>query len=103
LQQWRRLRSAPVLSAGEKRPRLTPRELEILIKMTDGLATKAIARSLGVAVKTVENHKIRIFDKLGVRTQAHAVAMAIGHGLVPGQREHSSAADDTAAALTLRL
>jgi DNA-binding NarL/FixJ family response regulator len=35
-----------------------------------------------VAVKTVENHKIRIFSKLGVRTQAQAVALAITHGLL---------------------
>jgi DNA-binding NarL/FixJ family response regulator len=33
-------------------------------------------------VKTVENHKIRIFDKLGVRTQAAAVTFAIAHGLL---------------------
>ena len=40
--------------------------------------------SLGVALKTVENHKIRIFDKLGVRTQAEAVSLAIGHSLLAG-------------------
>ena len=50
--------------------------------MAEGMATKTIARHLGVAIKTVENHKIRIFDKLGVRTQAHAVSVAIGHGLL---------------------
>jgi DNA-binding NarL/FixJ family response regulator len=83
LQQWRRLRSneaAP--SIGTPRGELTPREMDVLAAMADGLATKAIARRLGVAVKTVENHKIRIFDKLGVRTQAHAVTLAIGHGLL---------------------
>jgi DNA-binding NarL/FixJ family response regulator len=83
LQQWRRLRtneSAP--SIGQPRGELTPREMDVLAAMSDGLATKAIARRLGVAVKTVENHKIRIFDKLGVRTQAHAVTLAIGHGLL---------------------
>ena len=52
--------------------------------MADGLATKAIATKLGVALKTVENHKIRIFDKLGVRTQAEAVSLAIGHSLLAG-------------------
>jgi len=64
---------------------LTPRELDVLAAMSDGLSTKAIARRLGVAVKTVENHKTRVFDKLGVRTQAHAVATAIGHGLLANE------------------
>jgi DNA-binding NarL/FixJ family response regulator len=53
--------------------------------MVEGLAANAITKHPGVATKTVENHKIRIFDKLGVRTQAHAVAVAISHGLrTPG-------------------
>jgi DNA-binding NarL/FixJ family response regulator len=81
LKQWRRLRQAgsPSLSP---RSSLTPRELDVLSAMADGLATKAIATKLGVALKTVENHKVRIFDKLGVRTQAEAVSLAIGHSLV---------------------
>jgi hypothetical protein len=37
-----------------------------------------------MAVKTGENHKIRIYDKLGVRTQAHAVSLAISQGLLAG-------------------
>jgi len=57
---------------------LTARELEVLGAMSDGLSAKAVAHHLGIAVKTVENHKTRIFEKLGVRTQAQAVAMAIG-------------------------
>ena len=49
--------------------------------MTDGLAAKAIAAALGMAIKTVENHKIRIFEKLGVRSHAHAVTVAMAYGL----------------------
>jgi len=81
LLQWRRLRS-PVWSEGPRWSALTPREQDVLVAIADGLAAKAIAARLGVAVKTVENHKIRIFDKLGVRTQAQAVALAVAHGLV---------------------
>jgi len=85
--QWRRLRAGPSWGGTRRRPVLTPRELDILAAMSDGLAAKAIAARLGVALKTVENHKIRIFDKLGVRTQAHAVTMAMAHGLaVPASR-----------------
>src|SRR5436305_6948522 len=83
LKQWRRLRqAAPVVGGVSTRSSLTPRELDVLAAMADGLATKAIATKLGVALKTVENHKIRIFDKLGVRTQAEAVSLAIGHSLL---------------------
>jgi DNA-binding NarL/FixJ family response regulator len=81
--QWRRMRvSAGGTAVGNARLTLTPREVDVLAAMADGLSTKAIARRLGVAVKTVENHKTRVFDKLGVRTQAHAVATAIGQGLL---------------------
>jgi DNA-binding NarL/FixJ family response regulator len=81
LEQWRRLREhkgAPEASAGA----LTARELDVLATMAEGLGAKAIARRLGVAVKTVESHKFRIFEKLGVHSQAHAVALAITHGLL---------------------
>jgi DNA-binding NarL/FixJ family response regulator len=81
--QWRRMRvSAGGSTVGNQRLALTPREVDVLAAMADGLSTKGIARRLGVAVKTVENHKTRVFDKLGVRTQAHAVATAIGQGLL---------------------
>ena len=80
--QWRRLRRNATAGMANERLALTPREADVLAAMADGLSTKAIARRLGVAVKTVENHKTRVFDKLGVRTQAHAVAIAIGQGLL---------------------
>jgi DNA-binding NarL/FixJ family response regulator len=78
VRQWRELRGGAVVA----RVSLTARERDILVAMVDGLSTKAVARRLGVAVKTVENHKIRVFDKLGARTQAHAVAVALRLGLV---------------------
>jgi DNA-binding NarL/FixJ family response regulator len=63
--------------APESATALTSREREVLNALADGLSTKAVARSLGIAVKTVENHKTRIFDKLGVKTQFHAVALLL--------------------------
>jgi DNA-binding NarL/FixJ family response regulator len=82
LNQWRRLRAEPGAGARRIIP-LTPREADVLAALVDGLPTKGIAQRLAMATKTVENHKIRIFDKLGVRTQAHAVSVAISNGLVP--------------------
>jgi DNA-binding NarL/FixJ family response regulator len=75
--QWRTSRGS-----GSQRASLTPREREVLMALAKGLTTKAIARRLGVAMKTVESHKIRLFSKLGARTQAHAVSIAIGQHLV---------------------
>jgi DNA-binding NarL/FixJ family response regulator len=81
LQQWRgyrtRLSDRVDLGLGI----LTKREQDVLRAMSKGLATKAIALELGVAVKTVENHKIRVFEKLGVRTQAQAITVAMSFGL----------------------
>jgi DNA-binding CsgD family transcriptional regulator len=54
--------------------------------MTEGLSTKGLARRLGISVKTVENHKTRIFNKLGVHTQAQAVAMSLSSDT--GDRAH---------------
>jgi DNA-binding NarL/FixJ family response regulator len=69
--QWR---SAQRSSGTRPDDALTLREMEVLNAMTDGLSTKAAARLLGVALKTVENHKTRVFAKLGVRNQAQLVA-----------------------------
>ena len=78
LEQWRRLSS----KGSSSHTSLTPREREVLVALAEGLPTKAIASRLGVAMKTVESHKERLFDKLGARTQAHAVSIAVGLQLV---------------------
>lgn len=82
VQHWSRLRQELARSDTRIGRSLTPRESEVLEAMVEGLSTKAIARRLGVAYKTVENHKIRVFEKLQVRTHAQAVSVAIEHQLV---------------------
>jgi DNA-binding NarL/FixJ family response regulator len=84
--EWRRARRKGPDQIGAD---LTIRELEVLDAMADGLSTKAVAHRLGIAVKTVENHKTRIFEKLGVRSQAQAVAMALGTGVEVAGSIHS--------------
>lgn len=54
---------------------LTKREREVLGLAAQGFAAKQVARQLGISPKTVEQHKTRIFTKLGVPNQAAAVAM----------------------------
>ena len=53
-----------------------------------------MAARLGVVVKTVETHKVRIFEKLGVRSQAHAVTTAFAYGLVSDAPECSAEVQD---------
>jgi NarL family two-component system response regulator YdfI len=61
---------------------LTPRELEILIALSDGLSNKAIARRFDISQHTVKFHAESIFRKLGASTRAEAVARGLRHGLV---------------------
>jgi DNA-binding CsgD family transcriptional regulator len=61
---------------------LTPREREVLELVSTGLTSRVISTHLGVSPKTIENHKQRIFHKLGVQNQGHAVANALRAGLI---------------------
>ena len=66
----------------EDRPRLTPREQEILGLMAEGLSAPAIGRRLYLATATVKSHQARIYEKLGVADRAAAVAAAMRAGLL---------------------
>jgi len=58
---------------------LSPRERQILALAARGLPAKQVARQLGISPKTVEQHKTRIFAKLGVQNQTAAVSVAFRH------------------------
>jgi DNA-binding NarL/FixJ family response regulator len=61
---------------------LTPREVEVLRLLADGLSNKEIAARLNIAEKTVRIHLTHIFDKLGVGDRTQAVLTALRRGLV---------------------
>jgi DNA-binding NarL/FixJ family response regulator len=61
---------------------LTPREREVLRHISAGLTTTQSAALLSVSPKTIDNHKQRMFAKLGVQNQAHAVAVAHRVGIL---------------------
>ena len=63
-------------------PELTPREVEVLTLLAQGQATKEIAHTLGVSVKTVETHRQHIMEKLGETSVAALTRFAIQRGLV---------------------
>ena len=61
----------------EKLGRLTAREREVLERAAQGLHAKEIAAALGISPRTVEVHKTRIMEKLGVRNVAELVRFAL--------------------------
>lgn len=67
---------------GEERTRLTPRELEVLQLICDGLSNREIADSLGVSANTVAVHRTHIMNALGVHKTAELVMYALQHGLI---------------------
>lgn len=62
---------------------LTPRELEVLTLIVEGLNNTEIARRLVVSRSTVKFHVSSILSKLGVASRTEAVALAVQHHLVP--------------------
>jgi DNA-binding NarL/FixJ family response regulator len=61
---------------------LSPREREVLHLVVEGLSTKEIARKLQITVKTAENHRCRILEKLDVRNSAELVRYAVRKRIV---------------------
>jgi DNA-binding NarL/FixJ family response regulator len=61
---------------------LTPRELEVLELVSQGLPSKLIAHALGVSESTVKYHLSSIYAKLGVASRTEAVSRAARLGLI---------------------
>jgi two-component system invasion response regulator UvrY len=70
---------------------LGPRETEILRLVASGRTTEDIAGLLNLSPKTVQNYHYQIKSKIGARTDAHLVWLAIGAGLVGDASATSSA------------
>jgi DNA-binding CsgD family transcriptional regulator len=78
---------AMVLSEGVSAPAdddilLTPRELEVLTLLAEGLSNKAIARRLGISVHTAKFHVAALVDKLDAVGRTDAVAHAARRGVI---------------------
>lgn len=61
---------------------LTPRELEVLQLVTQGLTNRGIALDLGIGEKTVKTHVSNILSKLDVLSRTQAAVLAVQMGLV---------------------
>jgi DNA-binding CsgD family transcriptional regulator len=61
---------------------LTPRELEILELIAEGLSTREIAGRIFLSENTVKTHASRVFDKLGARRRTQAVQLGKELGII---------------------
>jgi two-component system response regulator DesR len=84
------MREAPEPPGGETEPatelgpppRLTPRQLDVLRLLAEGIPARAIATKLSLTEPTVRNHIRAILLELGAHSQLEAVFRARCHGLV---------------------
>src|SRR4051794_16640322 len=69
---------------GEETPRdpLTPRELEVIKLIAEGLTSEEVGETLMIAKNTVDRHRDNILEKLGMRNRVDLTRYAIKRGLV---------------------
>jgi DNA-binding CsgD family transcriptional regulator len=68
--------------AQSRRATLSTRELQIVQLIAHGQPVKRIARDLGLTISTVYTHRARIFEKLGLDSNARLVRYAIDHRMI---------------------
>jgi DNA-binding NarL/FixJ family response regulator len=61
---------------------LTPREMEVLQRLAEGLTNKAIAQELGISEHTIKFHVNAIMGKLHAQSRTEAVVRATRLGLI---------------------
>jgi DNA-binding NarL/FixJ family response regulator len=61
---------------------LTPREMEVLQLIAEGLANKQIAGELEISIKTVEKHRSHLMQKLDIHDTAGLTRHAIEEGII---------------------
>lgn len=62
---------------------ITPRELQILALIAEGLSNKEIAARVFVSENTIKTHSSRVFEKLGARRRTQAVQLGKELRLIP--------------------
>jgi two-component system, LuxR family, response regulator FixJ len=79
---WDR-RDREAMKAAQRIAALSRREREVLDALVEGRPNKVIAYDLGISVRTVEVHRARMMERLGVRQLAEAVRVAVIATLAP--------------------
>lgn len=89
--------SAPDLAEALRRrmvpqgPQLSPRELEVLGRLAEGMSVAQISRVLYISESTTKTHISKLYDKLGVANRAQALMTALRLGLI--SRDFDTASD----------
>ena len=74
--------TAPDLDVEPAVESLTPREIDVLELVAEGLSNKAVAARLGISDQTVKFHLTSISGKLGAMNRTDAVRRAVQRGLI---------------------
>ena len=88
LQEFRRFGGGMFEEEGQFFAPLSPREMEILELVIQGMSNREIAYHLGISHQTVKNHMTSILSKLGVADRTQAAVYALRHGWVPLREEN---------------
>ncbi len=56
---------------------LTPREMEVVLLVVEGLSNREIAEKLCIVEKTVENHLTSVYDKLHVKSRTQLIRLVL--------------------------
>jgi DNA-binding NarL/FixJ family response regulator len=70
----------------KKTTKLTPREMEVLQLIAEGLANKQIAGELFISIKTVEKHRQQLMNKLDIHDVAGLTRYAISKGVIESSK-----------------
>lgn len=73
---------ATPVAASARAPALSQRERQVLEMLARGHTNREIAHRLSLSTKTVETHRSRLGDKLGLHTRAELVRLALDLGLI---------------------
>jgi DNA-binding NarL/FixJ family response regulator len=63
--------------ASGRRPRLSPRERQVMALMAEGHTAEATGERLGISIETVRTHVRNVVRKLRARNRVHAIAIAL--------------------------
>lgn len=74
---------SPVVAGSDMR--LTSRQQEVVQYMAWGFRAQEIAMRMGITYWTVKSHRGNAFQRLGARTSAHCVAIALQEGIIKGE------------------
>lgn len=64
------------------RPELTPREIEVLREVADGLSTKLIAEKYSISSRTVETHRVNMMKKMNAHNTAELIKKSLSWKLI---------------------